>query len=91
MNFKNNLTRAVGRPRIRIVEPTAIGNLIGDRRRQKGWSLYQLSALCGQAPQTIHAIERGVSRHPHPKTLLPILDALGIDPGEAGSLLLTAV
>ena len=85
--MSGSLTRPVGRPRINTMEPTPIGLAIRRERQRQGWSLWHLARLSGRAPQTISAIERGESQNPQVRTLLPILDALGIARGKALGLL----
>ena len=60
------------------MNPTEIGTVIKKVRKDKGFSLWKLSGLCGKAPQTINAIEIGDSQNPQLGTVLPISDALDI-------------
>ena len=60
-----------------------IGIRIKMAREAKGWSLIALADMCGKSPQTINAIELGVSQSPQLGTIMPILDAPGLSVAEA--------
>jgi transcriptional regulator with XRE-family HTH domain len=55
-----------------------VGVLIRATRNEKRWTLRELAARSGKAPQTINAVEGGDSKEPSLGTVLPITDALGI-------------
>lgn len=84
--FQNNLTKGPGRPRIREMNASPIGVRIKTARDAKGWSLSYLAELCGKSPQTINAIELGVSQSPQLGTIMPILNALDLSVAEAVAL-----
>jgi transcriptional regulator with XRE-family HTH domain len=73
---QENLTIRRGRPSLDAMTP--LGRLIQNRRKALGWTLAELSFRTGVLPQTINAIERGVSRQPRYETLHKIAFALGV-------------
>lgn len=62
---------------IEIMTQEEIGNAIKDRRRKLGVSQQTVSDLAGVAVNSVVAIERGEG-NPQLKTLLSVLDALGL-------------
>lgn len=72
-----NLTNARGRPKMEAM--TRLGRRIQNRRTELGLTLAALSERSGVLPQTINAIERGVSRQPRIDTLSRLADALELN------------
>jgi transcriptional regulator with XRE-family HTH domain len=57
-----------------------IGRLFATARRNKGWSLRQLSNETGISHTWLLKLERGVYLTPAPELLIRVADALGVDP-----------
>jgi transcriptional regulator with XRE-family HTH domain len=57
-----------------------IGRLFATARRNKGWSLRQLSNETGISHTWLLKLERGVYLNPAPELLIRLADALGVDP-----------
>ena len=73
-----HLTKPLGRPKIRVMEPTPTGVLLRETREAKRLTLGRLASACGKSVQTINAIELGESQNPQLSTLIPIFGALGL-------------
>ncbi len=57
-----------------------IGRMIATARRNKGWSLRQLSNESGISHTWLLKLEHGVYLTPAPDLLIRVADALGVDP-----------
>lgn len=75
--LQSDLTIQRGRPKMTAM--TRLGRRIQTRRTELGLTLAVLSERSGVLPQTINAIERGVSRQPRIDTLSRLADALQLD------------
>ncbi len=82
-----HLTKPLGRPKIRVMEPTPTGVLLRETREAKRLTLGRLASACGKSVQTINAIELGESQNPQLNTVIPIFDALGLPRQRAYDLL----
>jgi transcriptional regulator with XRE-family HTH domain len=70
------IPRERGRPRVRPMVTTQLGQEVKKARRAKHLSLDALSKLSGLGLRTIHAIEQGESKHPTEATLKALASAL---------------
>ena len=61
-------------------QASRIGRMIATARRNKGWSLRQLSNDTGISHTWLLKLERGEYLTPAPDLLIHVADALGVDP-----------
>ena len=73
-----------------IVGETAFGTLLRRLRRAASISQEELAERAGLSAKAVGALEQGRRRHPHPRTLRALMDALGASDGERVALLVAA-
>jgi tetratricopeptide (TPR) repeat protein/transcriptional regulator with XRE-family HTH domain len=73
-----------------IVGETALGTLLRRLRRAASISQEELAERAGLSAKAVSALETGSRRHPHPRTLRALMDALGASDGERLAMLVAA-
>jgi tetratricopeptide (TPR) repeat protein/transcriptional regulator with XRE-family HTH domain len=75
---------------LRPTPTETLGMLLRRLRRDAGLSQEELAERAGMSVQAVSALERGVRRHPYPRTLRALSDALGASRGAREAMLATA-
>jgi len=93
--FQRNLTKRIGRPRIRAVERPPLGQRLYEERTRRGWTLDEAaeeSERLGRPIKrgTIYAIEEGISGEPRRRHIMAFSLLYDIPADELASLSLLA-